>query len=103
MVLSSTEKCDEPIGDMRTLEFQKNNYGPVSAKLAVRWQNGVFVPVDVAANQAERAQVTEDLYIEIIGTLLDQGENLSANKTASNYAVSIRRKIPVLSAGFLGP
>src|SRR5262249_46432793 len=74
---------------MRTLEFAKNNYGAVSAKIAVRYQNGVFVPVDMAANQAERAQVAEDLYIEIAGILIAQGENLSANKTAVNYAVTI--------------
>src|SRR5262249_36210716 len=91
MVLESVEKRDEPTGagDMRTLEFAKNNYGPVSAKIAVRWQNGVFVPVDVSANQAERAQVTEDLYIEIAGILINQGENLSANKTAANYAAAM--------------
>jgi len=89
MVLESVEKRDEPTGDMRTLEFAKNNYGPVSAKIAVRWQNGVFVPVDVSANRAERAQVMEDLYIEIAGILINQGENLSANKTAANYAAAM--------------
>jgi len=65
MVLSGVEKDDhdgrEPINDMRVIKFHKNNYGPLSDELVLRWRNGVFVPViNTTVDQAERHQRAEE-------------------------------------------
>ena len=63
----SNESDDEPTTDMRVLEFRKNNYGPVSSTIVLRYQNGLFLPVEGAdANMAERNQRAEEVYLEVL-------------------------------------
>ena len=58
--VKANEKAGEPTTDMRVLEFRKNNYGPVSSTIVLRYQNGLFLPVDGAdADRAERNQRAE--------------------------------------------
>src|SRR5205823_782692 len=39
------DEGDEPDNDIRELVFRKNNYGPVSASIALRYQRGLFLPL----------------------------------------------------------
>src|SRR5690242_4241464 len=36
------EPGEQPDGDLRQLEFKKNQYGPRSENIVVRYQNGLF-------------------------------------------------------------
>ena len=38
------EAGEQPDGDLRQLEFKKNQYGPRGQNIVVRYQNGLFLP-----------------------------------------------------------
>jgi RecA-family ATPase len=38
------ETGEQPDGDLRQLEFKKNQYGPRGETIVVRYQNGLFLP-----------------------------------------------------------
>ena len=40
---AATEQGDEPDCGLRELEARKNNYGPLAAKMLLRWRDGVFL------------------------------------------------------------
>ena len=85
----SNESDDEPTTDMRVLEFRKNNYGPVSSTIVLRYQNGLFLPVEGAdANMAERNQRAEEVYLEVLKLLISQGQVCSASKRGGEYAAA---------------
>jgi RecA-family ATPase len=77
----------EPEGDLRIIEFRKNNYGPVSESLLVKYENGLFVPVvGTTADQAEREQKAEEVYLSVLEKLTGQNQDLGTSKHGSNYA-----------------
>jgi RecA-family ATPase len=84
-----TEQGEEPDPELRELLFMKNNYGPIGAKVLLRWKNGVFGPepgqgtIEKAA--AERA--AEHLFL----SLLDRIPNVS-NKSGVSYAPALFAK-----------
>lgn len=41
---ATTDKGEEPNLELRELMFMKNNYGPIGARVLLRWKSGVFVP-----------------------------------------------------------
>ena len=90
MTLSGTKKDEEePTSDLRMLEFQKNNYGPDATSLAVRYKNGVFVPVaGVTVTTAERNQQVEDLYLDLLMELTIR-QDLASSRQATNYAAKL--------------
>lgn len=73
--------------NLRILEFKKNNYGPVSESILLRYENGLFVPVmGKTATQAERDLEAEDIYLSVLTKLIGQNQDLGADKHGSNYA-----------------
>src|SRR5262249_17832228 len=36
---------EEPDSDVRQIDFKKNNYGPISESVVLRYTNGLFLPV----------------------------------------------------------
>jgi hypothetical protein len=51
-----------PISNLREIEFKKNQYGPQSESIALRYERGLFLPVAGATfNQAARDQQVEDV------------------------------------------
>jgi hypothetical protein len=89
MVMTGVNKDQdgEPTNDMRVVDFHKNNYGPITAQIVLRWHNGVFVPVAGATvDQAERDQRAEEVYMDILQTLTIQNQDLATGKNAENYA-----------------
>ena len=56
---------------MRELLFMKNNYGPIGARVLLRWKNGVFVP-EAAEGSLEKAAVerrAEELFLILLNQL----------------------------------
>ena len=82
---------EEGLGpDFRILEVMKNNYGPASEKLIMRWRNGLFVPVGAGGppELAEREALVEKVFLEILGRFEKQNRIVSAKGTARNNAPS---------------
>jgi RecA-family ATPase len=82
------EEGQQPDTDLREIMFKKNQYGPVSANIVLRYQNGLFLPVAEMSSldQAARDEKVDDVFLKVLKHLTQQGQDLGPNKTASNYA-----------------
>jgi RecA-family ATPase len=88
---AATDKGEQPDPELRELVFMKNNYGPIGAKVLLRWRNGVFVP-EPGEGTIERAaaeRAAEQLFL----SLLDRFPNVS-NKSGVSYAPALFAKQP---------
>jgi RecA-family ATPase len=90
------EEGQQPDTDLREISFKKNNYGPVSTNIVLRYQNGLFLPVPGMSSlgQAAREAKVDDVFLKVLQHLSQQGQDLGPNRTASNYAPSIIVKHP---------
>jgi RecA-family ATPase len=79
---------DEPIyTSRRVLEFKKNNYGPIAESIVLRYERGLFLPdAGTTAEQAERKQRAEDIYLLVLKKLTNQNQDLGVSKNSPNYA-----------------
>jgi hypothetical protein len=87
----------------RVLEFMKNNYGPVQESLTLRWNRGLFLPVNGTGSLDKLAaeQQVEDLFLKLLARFASQGRHLSDRSAANNYAPAEFGKEPeAKSAGF---
>jgi len=85
------EPGEQPDGDLRQLEFKKNQYGPRSENIVVRYQNGLFLPerglsnLDKAAREAE----AERIFIDLLKRFSDAGRKVSHKASSPNYAPKV--------------
>ncbi len=88
-VMKSLKPADDagPVSEnrVREIRFHKNQYGPPVAASFVRYQNGLFLPVD-GADAAERANKADQVFIELLLRWTEQNRKVSANPNPSNYA-----------------
>jgi len=79
---------DQPDGDLRELEFKKNQYGPTGETIALRYQRGLFLPEPGISNldQAARAQKAEEIFLGLLARYDREGRNVSDKPTAPTYA-----------------
>ena len=79
-VKPSEDDDDEARGEVRTIELMKNNYGPPSSSVRVRYANGVFVPVTAdEAAAAERRDRARAAFLAILGRYNRENRYASAN------------------------
>ena len=85
------EPGEQPDGDLRQLEFKKNQYGPRSENIVVRYQNGLFLPERGLSNldKATREAEAERLFIDLLKRFSDAGRNLSCSVSSPNYAPKV--------------
>src|SRR5262249_32207230 len=87
---------EQPDTDLREIVFKKNQYGPVSESIALRYANGMFLPLpststfDKAAHDAK----TESLFLQLLARITERGENISPKPTANMSAPSVFVKEP---------
>lgn len=79
--------------NMRVLEIKKNNYGPVTTKITVRWQLGVYVLQGKRAVDEEAiiARNADDLFLKLLRDFTKQGRNVS-HKLGPTYAPALFAK-----------
>jgi RecA-family ATPase len=91
LYIKSTKNEDEdadaePRTDKRTIEFMKNNYGPVSSSVTVRYRDGVFVPLSGGeANAAERLDRAKVVFLTILARYNLAGVRVNT-KSGHSYA-----------------
>jgi RecA-family ATPase len=79
---------DEPDGDLRELEFKKNQYGPLGETVVVRYQRGLFLPeasisgLDKIAREAK----ADEVFLDLLKRFSGEGRNVSDKPTAPTYA-----------------
>jgi RecA-family ATPase len=81
----------EPDGDLRELQFKKNQYGPIGETIVVRYQGGLFLPVPGAGSleRAAQDQADDDLFLSIFDQFDKSGRHLSDKPTANNFAPTL--------------
>jgi RecA-family ATPase len=78
--------------NLRVLEFHKNNYGPMSESIPLRYKDGLFLPVNQStADQAARAAEAEQVFLSVAAKLIGQGLDLSPN-VSRTYAPAVVAK-----------
>jgi RecA-family ATPase len=78
--------------NLRKITFKKNNYGPISASIGLKYQNGLFLPIDGetldAAAKRERAK---EVFTKILERFIQQNQKASAGGGV-NYAPKLFAK-----------
>jgi RecA-family ATPase len=78
-------------GDLRELQFKKNQYGPLGETIVVRYQNGLFLPergmssLDKVVRDAE----ADRIFIDLLRRLAGEGRNVNSKSTSPNYAPKV--------------
>jgi RecA-family ATPase len=79
---------EQPDDDLRQLEFKKNQYGPRSQTMVLRYQHGLFLPEAGVSNldKLAREAKVDVLFMDLLRRFSGQGRNVSHKKNANNYA-----------------
>jgi hypothetical protein len=74
---------------VRELVFKKNNYGPTSENIMLRWSNGLFLPVaGVVADQAVKDAAAQDVFLALLKRFHAQNRYVG-HKPSANYAPAL--------------
>jgi RecA-family ATPase len=92
---ATTDQGEEPDPELRELVFMKNNYGPIGARVVLRWKNGVFVP-EPGQGTIEKA-VAERKAEGLFLMLLDRFGAVT-NKKGTAYAPALFAQEPEAKA-----
>jgi RecA-family ATPase len=86
----STKDRDQ---DVRTLQVRKANYGPSNLSVELRWQCGVYVPIDQAAVESETkhsADAAEECFMRLLDAYCQSASKFDP-RSASNFDPLERR------------
>jgi hypothetical protein len=85
-------EAGEPLDtDMREIVFKKNNYGPISENIILRWDNGLFLPVTCGVDQAAKDAIACEVFIGLLKRFHAANRNVS-DKPSVSYAPSVFAK-----------
>jgi RecA-family ATPase len=87
---------EQPDGDLRELEFKKNQYGPMGETIVLRYQRGLFLPEYGLSSleKVAREKTVEETLVALGKKLEARGEELSPAQTSHSYAPSVIAKQP---------
>jgi RecA-family ATPase len=79
------EAGEQPDGDIRELQFRKNQYGPMGEAIALRYQHGLFLPEPGTSSldKLARGQKAEETFLALLTRYEREGRNVS-DKPSSN-------------------
>jgi RecA-family ATPase len=79
---------EQPDGDLRELEFKKNQYGPLGETVVLRYRNGLFLAVPGMSDldKVAREAKADNLFLDLLRRFASQGRNVSEKSSANNYA-----------------
>jgi RecA-family ATPase len=81
---------EPPDDDLRELQFKKNQYGPKSESVVVRYQDGLFLPVAgmSSLDRAARDAKVDATFIDLLRRLTEQGQRVG-HRAGTTYAPAI--------------
>jgi RecA-family ATPase len=79
---------EQPDGDLRELEFKKNQYGPTGEAILLRYQRGLYLPEGGVSSldKFEREQKADDVFLALLARYTRESRNVSDKRTSHNYA-----------------
>ena len=87
---SKPEDGDQPDNDLREIVFKKNNYGPVSESIIVRYRDGLFLPMPGVASLDRAAQEhkVDEVFLTLLARLTAENRIVS-DKPSRSYAPAL--------------
>jgi RecA-family ATPase len=87
---------EQPETDLRQLEFKKNQYGPMSEPILLRYQRGLFLPeggISDLDKLARDARV-EEIFLRGLGQIIQQGRDAIAAENSPGFGPSLIAEQP---------
>ena len=77
------EAGEQPDGDIRELQFRKNQYGPMGEAIVLRYRHGLFLPEQgmSSLDKLGREQKAEETFLTLLARLGREGRNVSDKPT----------------------
>ena len=84
------EGGEQPDSDLREIVFKKNNYGPLSESIVLRYQNGLFLPVPGIANldKLAREAAAQDVFLALLRRFTRENRTVG-DKPGPSYAPAL--------------
>ena len=84
------EAGEQPDNDLRELVFKKNQFGPMSASIVLRYQAGLFLPEAgmSSLDGAAKEQTAEEVFTDLLKRFAAANRNVS-DRSGANYAPAI--------------
>ena len=81
------ESGEQPDNDLREIVFKKNNYGPLSESIVLRYQDGLYLPVPGMNNldRVAREAQAEEVFIALLRRFTRENRIVS-DKPGTSYA-----------------
>jgi RecA-family ATPase len=81
---------EQPDGDLRELEFKKNQYGPTAETIVLRYQHGLFLPQAGVSSLEKAAQdaTADNVFLMLLKRFAASNRNVS-DRTGTNYAPAL--------------
>ena len=91
---------EQPDGDLRQLEFKKNQYGPIGETIVLRYQGGLFLPESglSSLDKLAREASTDDAFLTGLQTLAAQGRDAMAGHTSAEFGPTLIATLPAVKA-----
>jgi RecA-family ATPase len=91
---------EQPDGDLRQLEFKKNQYGPIGDAIVLRYQRGLFLPEGGLSSLDKLAQEAsaDDAFLMGLQSLSKQGRDAMAGKTSAEFGPTLIASLPATKA-----
>jgi RecA-family ATPase len=88
---SKPEGGEQPDGDLRELQFRKNQYGPVAESIVLRYRRGLFLPEAGMSGleRLAREQAADEAFLTLLGRFEREGRNVSDKQTSPTYAPAL--------------
>jgi RecA-family ATPase len=82
---------EQPDGDLRQLEFKKNQYGPIGETIVLRYQHGLFLPERGISNleKVAREAAVDQAFIAGLETIIRQGRDAMAGRTSPEFGPTL--------------
>jgi RecA-family ATPase len=79
---------EQPDGDLRELQFLKNQYGPRGETIVLRYQRGLFLPEAGMSNldKVAREATVDGTFLSLLARFTEQGRNVSDKPNANSFA-----------------
>src|SRR5262245_14410454 len=86
------EPGELPDNELREIEFKKNQYGAMAENIPLRWQDGMFLPIDGATfNRAEQEVRADEVFLELLRRFSTENRYVSSSQ-GPTYAPALFAK-----------
>jgi RecA-family ATPase len=91
---------EQPDNDMRELRCMKNQYGRLGDPIALRYQNGLFVPEGAITDvdRAARAATVDEVFMRGLKLLIRQGRDAIYGAKSGEYGPKLIAELPEAKA-----